>query len=375
MFRSANLSSNHFAYRWPVPVKGEFHAFEDTNALGIQYATTPDGPSKEAVMLELTQFFHGYIMKYLNMIVRGHLPAVGSAAGMEAIKFLKLLSPGNKENKSSAYGETCRTLHLAFKQSTTDDIYDSLQLCLLRAIKKYDPFYVDKLKKVCEVIDVKCKGKPRRIGTTPEFSGPSITDQMGVDCNSYLRKLVKRGHLHSVADSKKKVIGYRRQPGAWPPPPALFKSGPVGFTYAVQTYFRFYLHEYITRQMHSIESKEGMLQLDHRGHGDASGTSMGDVGIPHADGAFTDRDGTSWAADTRLMSLPLDVSSMDDKWVKGTDDKLFRKLDVGERQLLYYIYVKEYSVTQISEILCVDPKTVRTKRDDIMSYLKAHAVR
>lgn len=375
MFRSANLSCDHFASRWQMPVKGEFHSFEDTNALGIKYATLPDGPEKKAIMLELIQYFHGYIMKYLNMIVHGRLPPTNSPAGVEAIKFLKLLSPGGDQSQrsSSAYGETCRTLHLAFKQSSTDDVYDSLQLCLLRAVNKYDPFYVDKLKKVCEAIDAKCKGKQRRIGTAPEFAGRDISEKLGMDCNSFLRKLVKRGHLRSIPDSKKKVIGYRREPKSWPPPTALFKSGPVGFTYAVQTYFRFYLHEHITRQMHSIESKEGMLQLDHRSPGDTSWGSMGDPGTPHSEGAFTDRDGSNWAADTKLMHLPLDISHMDDAWVKGTNDRLFRKLEKKERQLLQYIFVKEYSIAQIASIMDMDPKTVRAKRDEIMAYLRAHA--
>lgn len=374
MFRSANLSPEHFASKWPVPTKDDFKGYEETNELGIKYANLVDGPAKQDLMLELTQCFHGYLMKYLNMIVRGHLPPVNSSAGTEAIKFLNLLSPGSKtEKSSSAYGEICRTLHLAFKQSTTDDIYDSLLMCLMRAVKKYDPRYVEKLKKVCEAIDVKCKGKQRRIGTTPEFSAQDIATKVDMDVNSYLRKLVKRGHLRSIADNKKKVIGYRREPKAWPPSPVLFKSGPVGFTYAVQTYFRFYLHEYITRQMHSIESKEGMLQLDHRSPGDPSWESMSDAGTPHAEGSFTDTDGQSWAADTRLMHLPLDISIMDDAWVDHTDDKLFRKLEKAERNMLYLIYVKEYSVAQIAAILEMDPKTVRAKRDEIMAYLRGHA--
>lgn len=374
MFRTANLSSDHFASKWEVPTKEEFRGYQDTNALGIEYATMAEGNDKEALMLELTRAFHGYLMKYLNMIVRGHLPPTNSPAGMEAIKFLNLLSPSGKgEKSSSVYGEICRTLHLAFKQSTTEDVYDSLLMCLMRAIKKYDPKYVEKLKKVCEVIDAKCKGKPKRVGAIPELTGRDVSNKMGVDCNSYLRKLVKRGHLRSISDSKKKVIGYRRDTKAWPPPVALFKSGPVGFTYAVQTYFRFYLHEHITRQMHSIESKEGMLQLDHRGAGDTSWGSMSDPGIPHSEGAFTDRDGSSWAADTNLMHLSLDISMMDEEWVQTTDDKLFRKLEIKERHLLYLIYVKEYSITQIAAVLGIDPKTVRTKRDEIMAYLRGHA--
>ena len=377
MFRTANLSPNHFASKWSVPNKDDFRGYEETNILGIKYAMLPDNsPAKEELMLELTQAFHGYLMKYLNMIVRGHLPPINSTAGAEAVKFLNLLAPGKKEDKSSQiYGEVCRTLHLAFKQSTTDDVYDSLLMCLMRAVKKYDPFYVDKLKKVCEIIDAKCKGKQKRQGVNPEFTGKDISTKMGVDCNSYLRKLVKRGHLRSISDSKKKVIGYRRDPKNWPPQQTLFRSGPVGFTYAVQTYFRYYLHEYITRQMHSIESKEGMLQLDHRSVGDSDGGSVADAGIPHTNGAFTSTDGTSWAADTTLMNLPLDISTMDEDWVHSTEDKLFKNLAKDERHLLYLIYVKEYSVSQIAAVLGIDPKTVRAKRDEIMTYLRGHAKR
>lgn len=367
MFRAANLSSEHFASRWVVPTKEEFRGYKDTNILGIRYATICDGPEKEDLLLELTQAFHGYLMKYLNMIVKGHLPSMNSSAGMEAAKFLNLLSPIKGEKSSAAYSEVCRTLHLAFKQSTTDDIYDSLLMCLMRAVNKYDPLYIEKLRGVCTAIDVKCKGRPRRAGTTPEFTAQDI----GTDINSYLRKLVKRGHLKSIADSKKKVIGYRRNPQAWPPPPVLFKQGPIGFTYAVQTYFRFYLHEYITRQMHAIEAKEGMLQLDHRALGKEDGSS--DPGIPHANGAFTDTSGQNWAADVRLMNLSMDISQMDNDWVESTDDKLFRNLEKSERNLLYLIYVKEYSVTQIAQILGVDHKTVRAKRDEIMRYLRGHA--
>lgn len=373
MFRSANLSSEHFAYRWPVPTKEEFRSYEETNILGIQYANLPDGTTKQEVMLELTQCFHGYLMKYLNMIVRGHLPPIRSSAGMEATKFLNLLSTAGKEEMSSQiYGEICRTLHLAFKQASTDDVYDSLQLCLLRAINKYDPNYVEKLRKVCESIDKKCKGRYCRIGKTPEFTAEDIAKLVGYDSKSYLRKLVARGHLRSISDAKKKVIGYRRVPKNWPPPPVLFKSGPVGFTYAVQTYFRFYLHEHITRQMHSIEAKEGMLQLDHRHPEDDSWEGMADPGMPHSEGAFIDTDGQRWAADMSMVNLSLDVSTMNDDWVRNTDDKLFRNLTIEERNILHMIYVKEYSVAQIAAVLNYDTKTVRNKKDDIMSYLKGH---
>lgn len=374
MSRTLNLSSDHFASKWTVPSKDDMKSYQETNILGTKYANLPDSHEKEELMLQLTKSFHGYIMKYLNMIVRGHLPPMNTSAGTEAVKFLSLLSPNRDDRSSAAYGEICRTLHLAFKQSTTEDIYDSLLICLIRAIKKYDPRYVEKLKKACDIIDGLCKGKSRRTGTIPEFAGRDVSAKMGMDCNSYLRKLVKRGYLRSIADNKKKVIGYRRDPKNWPPPPVLFKSGPVGFTYAVQTYFRYYLHEHITRQMHSIESKEGMLQLDHRSIGDTSWGSLADPGIPHADGAFTDTSGSSWAADTTLMNQSLDISEMDEDWVQNTDDKLFKKLEVKERHLLYLIYVKELSISQIAALLDIDPKTVRVRKDEIMDYLRGHAV-
>lgn len=372
MPRSASLSSEHFASKWLIPTKEDFYGYEDTNILGIKYANLPDGPDKEDLLLQLTKCFHGYLMKYLNMIVRGHLPPMNSSTGTEAVKFLKLLAPGGKTTTgSAAYGEICRTLHLAFKQCTTEDVYDSLLMCLMRAIKKYDPNYVEKLSTVCKAIDIRCKGKHRKVGQTPEFINEEIAKIVKADINSHLRKLVKRGHLVSITNSKKKVIGYRRNPEAWPPPASMFKNGPVGFTYAVQTYFRFYLHEYITRQMRNIESKEGMLQLDHRAVGDD--TTLASSGIPHAEGSFVDTDGQHWAADTTLMNLSMDISTMNDDWVDNCSDKLFKELEKSDRHILYLTYVKEYSIPQIADIVGFDPKTVRTRRDEVMVYLKTHA--
>jgi DNA-directed RNA polymerase specialized sigma24 family protein len=73
------------------------------------------------------------------------------------------------------------------------------------------------------------------------------------------------------------------------------------------------------------------------------------------------------------MNLPLDISAMNEGWVKSTDDKLFRNLHKSERNMLYLIYVKEFSVAQIAVIMDLDPKTVRVKRDEIMAYLRGHA--
>lgn len=375
MFRSANLSSAHPAHRWHIATSDTFQNYETVNELGVKYANLPDGTEKEEIMCALLECFHGYLMKYLNMVVRGHLPPIKSAAGQEAAKFLKLLAPKGTTDGRLVLSNICHTLHLAFKQASTDDIYDSLLMCLMRAVKKYDPFYVEKVKRACEAIDARCKGKQKRAGLLPEFTTEDIAKDMGINCVGYLRKLVKLGHLYSISDTKKKVIGYRRVPKNWPPPDTLFKSGRVGFTYFIPLYFRFYLHEHISEQMRALESKEGVLQLDWRITGNVADGNTPDPGIPSADGAFTDASGATWAADVSLINLQLDVSSMTEEWVKETDDRLFRNLEVKERYLLYLLYVKEMKWADIASSMGADPKTVRAKYDDIMLYLRGRAKR
>ena len=46
--------------------------------LGRRYAELPsESAEKEALLLELCQCFHPYLMKYLVMICRGHVPVIG----------------------------------------------------------------------------------------------------------------------------------------------------------------------------------------------------------------------------------------------------------------------------------------------------------
>src|SRR2546427_655054 len=116
MFRVPTLSQEHFASKWTVPAKDDMKSYEETNARGVLYANLPDSQQKEDLLLELIQAFDPYLKKYLNMVLRGHLPPLNTPSGSEAIKFLNLLASGNREKSSSVYGEICRTLHLAFKQ-------------------------------------------------------------------------------------------------------------------------------------------------------------------------------------------------------------------------------------------------------------------
>ena len=371
MSRTTNLSSKHYASKWKIPAEGELNDRETVNKLAIAYATSPDGPEREEKCLAIVQCFHGYIMKYLNMIVRGHLPSLKTPAGKEASKMLSTLVPRGKKATRETLGQACRTLHLAFKQMSADDVYDTLVICIMRAIRKYDPYYTIKVKEVCELIDANYRKRGR--GAEPVIAEPDISRALGFDSLSYIRLLVRRGHLESVAGPKKKVVGYRRTK-TWPPEPEFFESGPVGFVYFLPMYFRYYLHEFISSSMSAIEAKEGMLQLDHWNSADVdSGSGFGDRGTPHAEGNITDSHGSTWAADITLMTMSLDISTMSLEWVQETKDKLFRKLTVQERYLLYLIFVKEMKWVEIAAILDLDITTAKKMFEQVMIYLKARA--
>jgi hypothetical protein len=51
--------------------------------------------------------------------------------------------------------KTCKTLHLAFKTKTPDEIYDILMEQLIRAIRQYDHEYSTKTRQIVETINDK----------------------------------------------------------------------------------------------------------------------------------------------------------------------------------------------------------------------------
>jgi hypothetical protein len=65
----------------------------EVNDLAIRYAKLPDGPDKEAAFLKLVECFHGYLIKYTNMVIRGQLPNPTSRVGKDAAEMLKKLLP------------------------------------------------------------------------------------------------------------------------------------------------------------------------------------------------------------------------------------------------------------------------------------------
>jgi hypothetical protein len=90
---------------------------------------------------------------------------------------------------------------------------------LLRAIRKYDSKYKEKVKQVVEVIR-------EQFSRRKQFSAVDVGRHLGFDADRFLRMLVRRGHLETVG---KGVFG--RVAGAWPPPAALLEGEPIGLTY------------------------------------------------------------------------------------------------------------------------------------------------
>ncbi len=109
---------------------------------------------------------------------------------------------------------TCKSLHLAFKNQTTEDIYDTLVFCFVKAARRYDPYYADKIKQVCEVV----RELPK------QFTIEQLEARVGFDCTGILRYLVCKDLLVSV------VVGYELG-SKWSAPVSFFESGPIGFAY------------------------------------------------------------------------------------------------------------------------------------------------
>jgi len=234
LYRSTLLSPSHYAGKWIIPEKDQHNDLREVNLLGYAYATAADGPEKEEKLLQVLEHFHGYLMKYLCMIVRETVPPASTYAGKDSKELLRTLAPRGAEPSKALTEYVCKTLHLAFKQQSTEDIYDTLVFCFMRAARKYDPYYSDKTRKVCEVISE----FPNK-----EFTRELVENRVDFDCLGILRSLMRKGFLASHI-VKKKVMGYSRGP-KWPAPAAYFESGPIGFVYMLQIWFRYYFKEHM----------------------------------------------------------------------------------------------------------------------------------
>ena len=358
------LSSEHYAADWGISETGRFGKVKEVNQLGQKYALAKDGPSREVLLLQVMRYFHPYLMKYLDMITRGHLPSFRDKVSKDTLTFLGyLLKKGEAAPRQSDYLKIARSLHLAFKQHDADDIYDVLALCLLRAIRRYDPHYTDRIKRVVEVIDETVSAQV--------LTAAYVSRRVGFNSFGCLRLLARHGFLAMVKGENEKVLEYQR--ASWPPPSKFFQVGAIGFTYFIQKWFHFYLKEHLDRVMGQLESKEGVLQLDYRpGYGmSASYDCKGERPIPSEDGDIQDAKGRTWAGDMSLVRMPLDVAKINLDWVRKTDDPLFSRLTRNQRYLIYLRFSEEKTWPEIARTLCRDVGGTRELYHRLLGMLRA----
>ncbi len=224
-----------------------------------------------------------------------------------------------------------------------DEIYDVLMEQLLKAAHKYDPHYSDKMGRLIELLS-----KPKTLKTT--FTLNDINHHLDFDCTRFVRVLCRHGFLESLPEDGD-LRRYRRKAGAWPPSAEYLHAGPIGFTYYLQTWFRYYLQGHIEHARAELEAHEGVYSLDYT---EDEGGSKDSGNTP------VDRDGAWWKRRVGHEKSDLDLSNMDLDWVAHTEDPLFSGLSRTERLVLYLVFVREFSWEKLGDALQGISKRTRT---------------
>ena len=179
----------------------EFKSLPEINDLGRRYAELPaeiegiSNPAKQDLLLELCQCFHPYLMKYLVMICRGHVPILGIGpkstfgnVNSDIKKFLYYFLPKDQTMTRQSLNPVVRHLHLAFKDIEAEELYDVLMEQMVRAINQYDPTYTEKVKLVVEAIN-------NELSQRTQFDVTDVNRYLEFDCRRHIRLLCRRGFL------------------------------------------------------------------------------------------------------------------------------------------------------------------------------------
>jgi len=372
--RNITLPADHYASKWNAQVH---HTPSALTEMGKSFARLPEGEEKQQKLLEICQAFHGYLTKYMGMIVQGHVPFRDGEVNQDTRLLLQWFLKGKPATKSNL-GEACRMLHLAFKNMDTGEIYDALMFCLIKAISRYDPDYHKKVQRVAETIREEFHAQKTIVieQLSKAIDDPQYTVD---DCSRFLRLLSKHGFLEPVTEGTKQVVAYRRT-STWPVPESFFQSGSVGVSYFVPKWFRYFLVDWINGRMGEIEAKEDILQLDHRLCTSAlpgnSGEAQRDPAIPHANGDFTvAATGRAVAADMTLTEFPIDVGVLSLDWVNHTTDGLFGDLSRGDRHLLFCVFSREMDWAEIATTFGVSVREAKQRYIEVLESLRRKGMR
>ncbi|MFL6353577.1 MAG: hypothetical protein ACJ74Z_17235 [Bryobacteraceae bacterium] len=241
-----------------------------------------------------------------------------------------------------------------------DEIYDSLMLCMVKAVRRYDPYYNEKVKAVAGLIEGVFHDRKK-------FTASDISRQLGYDGTSYVRLLSKRLFL-LASGSASGETQYERS-DVWPPPKAFFQSGAVGLSYVASKWFRYYLVDHINSRMSELEAKEGVFQLHTSSNSvdENENPHTSDRGIPHRFGNYTNpRTGQSVATDLTLSRMPIDIGSMTLAWVSEPQSGLLAHLSKRDRHLLYCVFARSMDWEAIAQTFDISMREAKRWYGEIL---------
>jgi hypothetical protein len=380
--KSPLLPASHYAVNWNAVVL----PLEECNRLGREYALLPAGAEKRGISLRIVQAFHGYLLKYLTMICRGHTPMENSSGHFlvndDTKRFIQYFLPRGTPFVKAAISQVCSSFHLAFKGMKTDEIYDVLMEQLLKAAVKYDPLYSEKVAKVVATIGTGKRLHLQSAQDTGDYDGDhekgftidELNQHLDFNGTRFVRVLCRHGFLEPApeqsGDARRR---YRRKADTWPPPYKYLHAGPIGFTYYLQTWFRYYLQIHIEHARGEIEAREGTYSLDYDRKGNRAGPNGENGDVLDARGSLVGCDGPWWLDKVTTDKCDLDLGRMDLEWVQHTEDPLFAGLERGDRLVLYLIFVREYTWEKLADALQVSTTLSKCRYLDIIDKLRSAA--
>ena len=192
-----------------------------------------------------------------NDFDNGHVSVRQGKIYPDLAKFLSyFLSKGQTLNMATAK-TVAHSLHLAFKGMDSGEVYDILMQQFLAAAARYDPDYTGKIRRIAECID-------HELSKYKQIRAVDLNRYLEFDGDRHLRFFARHGFLQAVKGKDGRISGWVRS-GLWPPPAEFFQDKPFGFARYVQTWFRYYLQQWIEKRLSELESKEGAYSYGLRG--------------------------------------------------------------------------------------------------------------
>ena len=300
-------------------------------------------------LLQLCRWLHPYLSNYMVLICRGHVPR-WNGMNSDSAKFLAYFLPKGGRLDMETAQWIARSLHLAFKGMDSGEVYDILMQQFLVAAAKYDPDYTAKVKRMVECIEnhTQLAGSETIVHDRSKYKTIRVIDanrHLEFDCDRHLRFLARRSFLSPVKGKDGKISGWLRSE-IWPPVPEFFQIRPIGFAHFIQTWFRYYVQQWIEKRQSELETRDGVYSYGLRGEKVPEGNRLRAGNI---DGTFLREESeemvqsrssrsrpasTRSLADTQPADQDLDVGKLNIEWVDHTEDPLFRDLSRNERYLL-----------------------------------------